>query len=238
MARKNSIKITDKITKQASSGNYLEKLETEIQSNQSKVSLVLGALIVLVLGILIFNYFNRNKAALGPAQQTQTETQADGQDVSPENLPGKYTVKEDDTLFLIAEKYYKDGSKFTEIAKANNLTDVNQIEAGKILEIPKLETQLAEASIQPTASPEESASPNPSASPDAQAAGTGTGGGDTTIWGPKIEGKTYTVVADDWLSKIAGRAYGDVMAYERIAKANNISDPNLIEPGTVLTIPR
>lgn len=233
MARINSTKNI----KQAPT-NYLEKLETEIQSNQSKVSLVLGALIVLVIGILVFNYFNRNKATLGPAQQTQTETQADGKDVSPDQLPGKYTVKEGDTLFTIAEKYYKDGDKFTEIAKTNDLTDVNQIEAGKVLEIPKLETQLAQTQTQPTASPEESVSPIPSASPQEQVAGTGTGGGDTTIWGPKIEGKTYTVVADDWLSKIAGRAYGDVMAFDKIAKANNISNPNLIEPGTVLTIPR
>ncbi len=87
------------------SANYLEKLETGIESNQSKVSMVLGALIVLVIGVLIFNYFNRSKSDLGPAQQTSQETQ---QDVSPDNLPGKYTVKEGDTLFLIAEKYYTD----------------------------------------------------------------------------------------------------------------------------------
>lgn len=230
-------------TKQASN-NYLDKLENEIQSNQSKVSLVLGALIVLVIGILVFNYFNRNKASLGPAQQTETQTET--ADVSPNQLPGKYTVKEGDTLFLIAEKYYKDGNKFTEIAKVNNLTDANQIETGQVLEIPKPETQLAEASAQPSAtpepsaSPEESFSPKPSASPEEQVAetGTGKGGGNTTTWGPRIEGNTYTVVEGDWLSKIAGRAYGDIMDFERIAKANNIPNPDLIEPGTVLAIPR
>lgn len=218
-------------TKKASSG-YLEKLENEIQSNQSRVSMVLGALIVLVIGILVFNYFNRNKADLGPAQQT---TQTENQDVSPEKLPGKYTVKEGDTLFIIAENYYKDGNKFSEIAKANNLTDVNQIETGQVLQIPKLETQVAQAA---QTSVEPSTSPEPSFSPAEQALGTGTGGGDTTIWGSKITGNTYTVAEGDWLSTIAGRAYGDIMAFDKIAKANNISDPNLIEPGTVLTIPR
>ena len=59
-----------------------------------------------------------------------------------------------------------------------------------------------------------------------------------TQWGPKIEGNTYTVQEDDWLSKIAGRAYGDIFTFDKIAAANNLSNPDLIEPGMVLTIPR
>ncbi len=205
------------------SGSYFEKLEGDIQSNQSKVSLVLGALIVLVVGILVFNYFNRNKTDLGPAQQTQKEDEQ--QDVSKENLPGKYTVKEDDTLFTIAEKYYDDGYKYSEIAEANNLTSPDLIEPGQVIEIPKID-------LQAQASPE----PSPSTEPAEEVLGTG--GGDTTIWGPKIEGNTYTVVEGDWLSTISARAYGDIMAFDRIAKANNISNPDLIEPGMVLTLPR
>lgn len=218
MPRKNSSKISKKVF----SGNLLEKLETEVQSNQSKVSLILGALIILVIGVLVFNYFNKNKASLGPAQQTQKE-----EDVSPDKLPGKYTVKEGDTLFTIAEKYYADGQKFSEIAKANNLIDADQIEAGQIIELPRLPIQEAKASL---------ATPSPSAQPQEESLGTG--GGNTTIWGPRIEGSTYTVVEEDWLSKIAGRAYGDIMAFDKLAKANNISDPNHIEPGMVLAIPR
>lgn len=233
------------ITKQnAPSQGLLERLETEMQSNQSKVSLVLGALIILVMGILVFNYFNRNKAALGPAQQTNQEA---NQDVSPDGLPGKYTIKEGDTLFTIAEKYFKNGDKFTEIAKANNLTNVDQITAGQVLDIPKLESLQAQASIEPTIQPTTTAqpsespsespivSPSPAASPEEVL---GTGGGNTTIWGEKIEGNKYTVVEGDWLSTIAGRAYGDVMAFDKIAKANNISNPDHIEPGMVLNIPR
>jgi len=188
--------------------NLLEKLETEVKSNQSKVSLALGALIILVIGVLVFNYFNKSKASLGPAQQTQKE-----EDISADKLPGKYTVKEGDTLFIIAQKYYADGEKFAEIAKANKLTDVDLIETGQTLELPRLTVQEAKESL-------------------------GTGGGNTTIWGARIEGNTYTVAEDDWLSKIAGRAYGDIMAFDKIAKANNITNPDHIEPGQVLTIPR
>lgn len=223
-----AIKTSDskKFSKASAGGGYLGKLENEIQSNQSKVSLVLGALIILVIGILVFNYFNNNKASLGPAQQTQQEAQ----DVTPDKLPGKYTVKEGDTLFMIAEKYFADGYKYPEIAKANDLTNPDQIEPGQNLQIPKLESQQAQASTEP--------SPQSSPQPEEQSLGTGKGGGDTTIWGPKIEGNTYTVVEGDWLSKIAGRAYGDIMAFERIAKANNIQNPDQIEPGVILTIPR
>jgi len=232
---------------QEASNSYLERVSSEVQTNQSRVSLVLGVLIVLVVGILVYNYFNKSKPDLGPAQQTE-----ESGDVSPENLPGKYTVKEGDTLFVIADKYYKDGYKYTEIAKANNLTNPDALEKGQVLEIPKLETAVAETSPTSSAQPSEQPSEQPTSTPEVTPTpqnmvpagekgaemGTGTGGGNTTIWGEKIEGDTYTVAAGDWLSKIAGRAYGDIFAYNKIAAANNITNPNLIEPGTKLKIPR
>ncbi len=230
-------KVSVQRTKPTTGPSYLEKVETEIQSNQSKVSLILGALIVLVVGILVFNYFNKNKASLGPAQQTENQTQTgEKKDVSKEDLPGNYTVKEGDTLFTIAQKYYEDGDRFTEIAQANNLNDVNEIVVGQVLRIPKAEAQ-EEAVASPSASLEVAeATPVPAEQQPTEELGTG--GGNNTIWGPRIEGNTYTVVDGDWLSKIAGRAYGDIMAYEKIAKANNIINPDHIEPGQVLVIPR
>lgn len=204
------------------SSTYWQNLESEIQNNQSKVSMVLGGLIVLVVIVLIFNFFNKNKASLGPAQNAETTT---AQDVAAENLPGKYTVKEGDTLFLIAEKYYMDGFKYTEIAKANNLTNPDSIEKGVVLDIPKLDQNTATL-------------PMASATP----ATTQTESEHVIIedadWGTKISGDTYTVVEGDWLSKIAARAYGDVYGFSKIATANNISNPDVIEPGTVLKIPR
>lgn len=178
--------------------NYLAKFETETQSNQSKLNMVLGALIVLVVGILVFNYFNKGKADLGPAQSTTSTKQ---QNVAPGNLPGKYTVKEGDTLFDIANTYYNDGYKYSEIAKANNLVNPDAIETGQVLEIPAVQTI-------------------------------------DTKWGPKITDNTYTVQEGDWLSTISARAYGNIYSFNKIAQANNIPNPDNIEVGTVLTIPR
>ncbi len=217
--KKNRPEISKSVNLQTSS--YLDKIENEIKSNQSKLNMVLGALIVLVIGVLIFNYFNKNKSDLGPAQNTTSDQQ---QDVALNNLPGKYTVKEGDTLFDIAIKYYNDGYKYTEIAKTNNITNPDIVTPGQVLEIPKLESTASTL-----------ASPVPSQSP---AADTMEASKNTTEWGAKITGDSYTVQAGDWLSTIAGRAYGDIYAYEKISKANNITDPNNIEINTVIQIPR
>lgn len=202
---------TRKINTKSSSMSLIQRFQSQIRDDQSYLSLILGLLIILIAGILVFNYFKKAPADLGPAGQTEQA------DVSPESLPGKYTVKENDTLFSIAQTYYNDGYKFTAIAEENNLANVDSIEAGQVLEIPKLaESDMVAAAVD-----------------------NGTGGAtNQTIWGEKIEGDSYTVVEGDWLSKIAGRAYGDIMAFDKIAEANGIPNPDLIEPGIVLKIPR
>jgi len=227
MARPNKIIKTTKASEQG----YLEKLEAEVSSNQSRLSLILGALIVLVAGVLVFNYFNKNGSEIGPATQTEGANQ---EDVSPESLPGKYTVKEDDTLFTIAEKYYKDGSKYTEIVKANSLTDENTIVVGQVLEIPKVELEVTTPvesmdQVTPTTA-EFQLTPTPQELLQVTNM--------QNDWGQTITDNTYTVIEGDWLSTIAARAYGDPMAYQKIADANKISNPDLILPGQILVLPR
>lgn len=186
--------------------SLLQRLQSKLELNMSYVNLVLGLLIVLVAGILVFNYFKKTQPDLGPAGQTIAE-----KELAKANAANKYIVKEGDTLFTIAENLYKDGYKYLALAAANKITDVNIISVGQVLDVPKLE--------------------------NTESLGTG-GATNSTIWGDKIEGETYTVVEGDWLSTIAGRAYNDIMAFEKIAKANNISNADIIEPGTVLKIPR
>ena len=234
------------------SGGFLDKIQTDLEKNQSYLNLVLGALIVIVLGVLIFNYFNKpseEPGDLGPSQQVTDEAG----DVTKEGLPGVYTVKEGDTLFSIAQKYYDDGTKYSEIIKENSLAGEG-IDAGQKLTIPKLETVAASPESSASASPEASASPSSSPSPSASASTAPTASAQPSAipapagekgaamtqpsWGVSITGDTYTVVKGDWLSTISARAYGDLMQYDKIAKANSISNPNVIEVGTVLKIPR
>ncbi|GHJ50110.1 hypothetical protein Cs7R123_74520 [Catellatospora sp. TT07R-123] len=49
--------------------------------------------------------------------------------------------------------------------------------------------------------------------------------------------RTYRVKAGDTLWDIAANYYGDGRQYMKIAKANNIADPNQIDIGWVLKIP-
>ena len=51
-------------------------------------------------------------------------------------LPESYKIKSGDCLWNIAKKYYGDGSKYTLIAKANNISNPNLIYAGNTLTIP------------------------------------------------------------------------------------------------------
>jgi len=57
---------------------------------------------------------------------------------------------------------------------------------------------------------------------------------------PVIEEEIYVVVAGDSLSKIAKRRYGDANQWERIFEANRdqIKNPDLIQPGWKLKIPK
>lgn len=253
MARK-SVKLTRKslrkaaqetkvaVDKRSSSedGTFFDKLQYDLQHNQSYLNLILGGLIIVVLGVLLYNYFTKKDTDnLGPSQRTNVQTQGD---VSKENLPGKYTVKEGDTLFTISQKYYDNGEMYNLIVAANSLVNENAISVGQVLEIPKPQGSI------PSAAPQESASPSasPTSSPEAllqpsltPADEKGAGGAENqTVWGDKITSDTYTVQPDDWLSKIASRAYGDVFAYQKIAQANNLQNPDSIEIGMVLKIPR
>ncbi len=49
--------------------------------------------------------------------------------------------------------------------------------------------------------------------------------------------RTYTVVSGDTLWAIAERFYGDGNQYQKIASASGVANPDLIQPGQVLTIP-
>ena len=64
----------------------------------------------------------------------------------------------------------------------------------------------------------------------------------------QVEGSTYIVQADDWLSKLADKFYGDILAFPAIVEATNakaaeddtftvISNPDVIEIGQKLLIP-
>lgn len=66
--------------------------------------------------------------------------------------------------------------------------------------------------------------------------------------GGEMKGQEYTIQKDDWLSKLADKYLGNVLAYDAIVEATNkmaaqdskftaIENPDVIEPGWVIWIP-
>jgi len=57
--------------------------------------------------------------------------------------------------------------------------------------------------------------------------------------GGDLQAKTYTVQKDDTLQKISKKVFGTYAKWYKLYQANKdkISNPNVVKPGTVLTIP-
>jgi len=124
-----------------------------------------------------------------------------------------YRIKSGDDLWKIAEEQYHDGYKWVEIAKANNLTNPGIINVDNVLVLPKLSVTPEISQLNP-------------------------GLPDMSKINHKIIGGTYVIMQGDDLWEIAVRAYGDGYKWTDIAKANNLTSPNLIHSGNTLKIPR
>ena len=186
----------------------LKKGLKQFKVNESAISIVLGGLVIIALGMLVYNYFrsvNRNKVEVSTINETQTTPQPG--EVSKE-LPAQYVIAEGDNLWKISEKFFDSGYNWVDIAKANNLTNPNSLEAGKELVIPNVEA----------------------IKPEIKVAQNNTG--------DSIQDENYTVLKGDHLWGIAVRAYGDGYKWVEIARANNLTNPGIIHVGTVLTLPR
>lgn len=150
-------------------------------------------------------------ATVAPTKQpsvTPVPTKAVAQ--APTQAGKTYSVQEGESLWSIAEKTYKDGYKWVEIAKANNLANPNAIEKEQKLQLPQIDTK---AVAQDT-------------------------GKNTEMNAPNNLPKTYTVMKGDDLWDIAVKMYNDGYKWTEIAKANKLTNPNTIHSGNVLTIPR
>ena len=134
----------------------------------------------------------------------------------------EYTVKGGDTLWNIAERHYKDGYKWVEIAKANKLGNPGVINPGIKLILPKVDDKQIAVSQKETVMTNDEQNNKTNALVQKKIA----------------TGTTYKVVAGDNLWNIAERAYGDGNKWYKIAQANKLANPRIIHPGNNFTIPR
>jgi len=128
-----------------------KKLLKELNLSDSYISMGLGLLVVLIVGVLLFNYFSGKSAPsiTETGEQTSEEIQA----AILAGLPATHIVIAGETLWSIAEKYYQSGYNWVDIAEENNLSDADLIEEGQELTIPKVTPILAQAEAQITPAP-------------------------------------------------------------------------------------
>lgn len=203
---------------------------SKVKMAESTISMILGIVVVVVVGILLFRYFKNNATTNTNIPQISNEaavSEINGDNTTgvkgkveelagnqktnegtSTSTSGKYIVKKGDNLWNISIKYYKTGYEWKTISKANNLKNPGVIEVGQELTIPEIPVQKTIAQ-------------NP------------TGKNLQPITSDK-----YTVVKGDNLWNISVRAYQDGFKWQIIAQANNIVNPRRIHPGNVLTIPR
>lgn len=183
-----------------------QKLIKAAKLSESYLSMGLGLLVVIIAGILIFNFLKGRGAQLTLPGLQAPETAEEIVEEKP-SLPTKHTVAEGESLWSIALTYYDSGYNWVTLVKANNLVNPDYLEVGQELTIPEAEK------IQPPIQP-------------------------TPTVDPAITGESYTVTKSDNLWKIAVRAYGDGYRWVEIARENNLVNPDVIHPGTVLRLPR
>lgn len=191
------------------SNGHLKNFLKKIKLNESTISVILGVIVVVVIGSLIFNYFRgvgKNKIEEGQPTPAVDEVRLIEEEggLIPEGLPMTYQVKAGDNLWKIAEKYYTSGYNWVDIAKENNLVNANRLLVDQKLVLPKATVK------QPV----------------------------EKIVEQSITADQYTVVKGDSLWDIAVRAYQDGYQWVKIASENNLSNPDLIHPGNVLKLPR
>ena len=121
-----------------------------------------------------------------------------------------YVVKEGDDLWNIAQRLYGSGYNWVDIASENKLENPSILYVGTKLTIPNVKPKAATTQVTQ----------------------------ETTNVVKPITGASYTIVSGDYLWDIAIRAYGDGYKWVEIAKANNLSNPDIIHPGNVLKLPR
>ena len=182
---------------------------SQIKWDESYVSLLIGLIVVVVIAGLGIFFVRSQKITQTSSTQFNPSIQIqDEKNANKDKAQKKYTIKPGDNLWGISENFYKSGYNWVDIARANKLENPEMIFAGNKLIIPKVEAKAITVSI-------EQKETNKS-----------------------IAGNSYTIEKGDNLWNIAVRAYGDGFSWTRIAKANSLSNPDLIFSGNVLKIPR
>lgn len=171
------------------------------------------AILSMILGLAVVvvlgaTVVNGIRSFTAAQKQAEEEKQKQEQQEQQVALPTTHKVSEEETLWSISETYYKTGYNWVDISKANSLPNPDYIIVDQELTIPDVEPKIVEA-------------------------------GDLTpaLSDVKPKHASYTVVEGDCLWNISVNEYETGYKWPDVAKTNNIPNPDLIYPGTILQLP-
>jgi nucleoid-associated protein YgaU len=113
---------------------YLKNLEFP----ESYISITLGFLVVIVAGLMFYNYVSKNKP-VNQANNSQNVKFEEKKGETDKTLPTTHTVVANENLWTIAMNYYGSGYNWKSIAEENKLVNPDVISTGTKLIIPKAE---------------------------------------------------------------------------------------------------
>ena len=181
---------------------------SQVKWGESYTSLFLGVVVVIVAAVLVFSFL-KGRNFNRPGSTQSTSTSQEQQANKP--LPKTYQVKQGDDLWNISEKIYGSGYNWVDLASANKMENPGLLYVGTKLTVPDVKPKIVKDTEDSVNSVQDTNS---------------------------ITGSTYAVQKGDYLWEIAVRAYGDGYKWVQIAKANNLTNPDLIHSGNVLKLPR
>ena len=207
-----------------SSSKGIKNILKFFKLNENTISTLMGAVVIVVIAGLIFNYFRTAnlktwQGVLLNEQETATTDKIE--DGSSDKLIATYKVIKGDDLWHISEKYYKSGYNYVDIMNENKISGKGVITAGMELRIPKVEPRkitVLELKKEIALSDKGDVVKSNSSA---------------------IEVGEYMTQAGDSYWKIAVRAYGDGYKWTKIYWANKrlFADPDMIFTGVKITIP-
>jgi nucleoid-associated protein YgaU len=206
--------------------NSLKKLLKEISLREDFFSACLGGLVVFAVSLAVLNYFSKESERKKITEQAASTINVASANEILNNFPRKYVVKEGEYLAKIAKEVYGDEKYWQEIASYNSIAYVDNIEAGREISLPSIgEIKQGEMAVVEVMGEQTNQNENMRTEVDKSEE-------------KNQSGNEYIVTLGDDLWNISVKVYGTGEKWSRIAAENGILNPDILEVGQKLNIPR
>ncbi len=132
--------------------SFLQSSVLGYKVQQSWASLFIGAIVVVILGLLVASFLTKNTGQVDDNADKTQQTTNTVESIAKQG--GKYKVVEGDSLSAISMKYYNTFDYWPALAKVNKIANANLISTDMELDVPskidaeKMNTQMTVTSYE------------------------------------------------------------------------------------------